>query len=469
MAATQLDSNNFQPNASIGSPTITNVQVTNSSYTVLDDTAVSTSGGFIKITGTKFNSGVQVYIGTTLATSIALVSSTVLNVQVPATVAGSYDITVVNTDGTYCVKPIGITFSPVGITWVTSSILGSYLTGVAISLQLSATGAAGYQLQSGSTLPTGLTLSSGGLLSGTVNVGSNTTYSFTIEAYDSEFQDAPRTFSLSVVLAIPPSSVEYLAVAGAGGGGSYCGGGGGAGGLLTGNTSVTTSVTYSIVIGAGGAGSVASNTARGSNGVNTTAFGLTAVGGGGGTSYSSSPAGTGGSGGGGSGTVATGATGTAGQGFAGGNGSTSASFYGGGGGGGAGAVGANGSGSAAGNGGNGLSSSITGTATFYAGGGGGSTYQGGIVGLGGAGGGGRGGISNTNTAGSPGGTNTGGGGGAASFASSYAAGGTGGSGVVIIRYSDIFTEATSTTGSPVYTVVDGFRIYRFTGSGSITF
>jgi hypothetical protein len=198
MAVTQIDSNNLQPNINIGSPTITSIQVTNSSYTVLDDTAVSTSGGYIKITGSKFNSGVQVYIGTVLATSVSLVSSTVLNVQVPATVAGSYDVVVVNTNGTYCIKPIGITFSPINITWVTSSSLGPYASGVAISLQLNATGATGYQLQSGSTLPTGLTLSSGGLLSGTVTVVSTTTYSFTLEAYDSELQDAPRTFSLLI-------------------------------------------------------------------------------------------------------------------------------------------------------------------------------------------------------------------------------------------------------------------------------
>jgi hypothetical protein len=41
--------------------------------------------------------------------------------------------------------------------------------------------------------------------------------------------------------------------------------------------------------------------------------------------------------------------------------------------------------------------------------------------------------------------------------------------VVIIRYSDTFTEALATTGSPTLTVTGGFRIYTFTGSGSITF
>jgi hypothetical protein len=47
-------------------------------------------------------------------------------------------------------------------------------------------------------------------------------------------------------------------------------------------------------------------------------------------------------------------------------------------------------------------------------------------------------------------------------------GGTGGSGVVVIRYADTFPAA-STTGSPTVTTPTGFRVYTFTGSGSITF
>jgi hypothetical protein len=40
---------------------------------------------------------------------------------------------------------------------------------------------------------------------------------------------------------------------------------------------------------------------------------------------------------------------------------------------------------------------------------------------------------------------------------------------VIIRYPDSFAAAASTTGSPTITVTGGYRIYRWTGSGSITF
>lgn len=149
-----------------------------------------------------------------------------------------------------------------------------------------------------------------------------------------------------------------------------------------------------------------------------------------------------------------------------------------------------------GNGGIGLTSTISGSSVIYAAGGGGYGYAiggkaGGNVSANGAGAGGFGGQltygptgsftqphgtpgytgnSATNAAFSTAVTNRGGGGGGSSMAA-----GAGGSGVVILRYpirslngKILYIPASSNTGSPTYTESGGYRIYTFTGSGSIT-
>jgi hypothetical protein len=243
-------------------------------------------------------------------------------------------------------------------------------------------------------------------------------------------------------------NVEYLIVGGGGGGGKSngsAGGGGGAGGYRSsvvgensgGNTPAEPRVmlapgSYSVVVGGGGAGSIFSNS-PGSNGVQSSAFGIIAAGGGGGGGNNTGIAG--GSSGGSSNTSASPnpttpvapPTATA-QGYKGGVGAVNTSPLVPGGGGGAGGVGGNGSGAVSGNGGQGLASSITGASVTRGGGGGGagrySCGGGGVA----SGGGGAGGCS---VAGGAGTANTGGGGGGGG---NGANGGNGGSGIVIIRY-----------------------------------
>ena len=134
----------------LGGPTISQIQITDSSYNVLDDTAVSTSGGYIKITGTGFAAGAVVIIGSTNATSTGFVSSTVLNVQVPALTAGTYTVYVVNTNGGTAIGVNGLTYSAEP-NWVTGSTLPSGTSTIPISIQLSATDATSYALAAGNT------------------------------------------------------------------------------------------------------------------------------------------------------------------------------------------------------------------------------------------------------------------------------------------------------------------------------
>ena len=188
-----------------GGPKITNIQVTDNTYTVLDDTAVDTAGGYIRITGTGFAAGCQVLINNVPATSTTFVSATQVRAQVPATAAGTYVIYLVNTDGGVAIRVNGITFSATP-TWVTGSTLSDGAVDSAISIQLSATFATTYTLQAGSTLPTGLTLSSSGLISGTVTgLTNDTSYSFTVVATDAENQDSPRTFTITITTTLQVS------------------------------------------------------------------------------------------------------------------------------------------------------------------------------------------------------------------------------------------------------------------------
>lgn len=226
------------------------------------------------------------------------------------------------------------------------------------------------------------------------------------------------------------NSVDYLVVAGGGGGSvdSYndrASGGGGAGGYLSGTVEVDeTTANYSITIGGGGSGGIHSSgsAVRGTNGSNTTAFGLTAIGGGAGAGHSSAspynfPAYSGGSGGGSNHDTTTYGTGTVGQGNRGGGQNQmqggvglqwlNGQYYAGG-----------GAGSAS-------------SGNYYAGGGGGAGGQG-VGGSfnGGLGGGGNSGQSTGSVTGTSGAANTGGGGGA----SRETTAGSGGSGIVIVRY-----------------------------------
>ena len=254
-------------------------------------------------------------------------------------------------------------------------------------------------------------------------------------------------------------TVEVLIVGGGGGGGDYAGtgnagGAGGAGGLVHHSAlTLSASTTYPIVIGNGGPDSPSPNgTYIGANGDDSTAFGMTAKGGGGGGGYASDGR-PGGSGGGG---VGQGSATQASQnapfqpspdfsqfGNAGGTGDSNAGDFGGGGG--AGAAGSPHGGGLGGPGGVGRQypqftgnligvSNLNPFSGYFAGGGGGGNYPSGAPAPGGLGGGG--GPNNnpqspTDTQPIPGTNGTGGGGAGGSLSHS---GGNGGKGIVVIRY-----------------------------------
>ena len=261
------------------------------------------------------------------------------------------------------------------------------------------------------------------------------------------------TFTVSDIGELSNGQVEYLVVGGGGGTGNDMGGGGGGGGVLQGVVTLEPG-TYNIAVGAGGPSSGVGY--RGANpggqsGQPSQAFGITALGGGGGAgghrsdNQPAQAARVGASGGGASGRNANQAAGTPGQGF--GGGTTGGEWYAGAGGG----AGGPGVRDAAGQ---GKPSSILGTEYWFGGGGGASGYTNSASngGKGGGGGGarwsagsnglgdtnginpgGNGTGSTTNGHGGSGGANTGGGaGGHAHQARNSSRGG--GSGIVVVRY-----------------------------------
>ena len=255
---------------------------------------------------------------------------------------------------------------------------------------------------------------------------------------------------------------DAVVVSGGGPGGGGFGGGGGAGGVLSFTSEALVGTSFPITIGVGG--TQTSVGVRGTNGTNSSAFGLTPTGGGaGGINVAGQLTGTAGGSGGGGGADGggTAGAGTALQGKAGGNG---ANFEGGGGG------GKDISGTAAvtgenpkkgGPGGAGLYVDWMGN-TIAGGGGGGSFSNLSLAAAaGGIGGGGAGAINAVGSRPVTGTANTGGGGGGAAAAGTL--GPPGGTGVVAIRY--LTAGLTLGTGGTI-TTFGAYTVHTFTGDGT---
>ena len=120
---TYVNSGNFEQTFvdTYAGPKITSITVTNSSYVATGGTTISTSGGYVQIVGTSFSNPMQVFLdptgtnrieSSTPATSVTYVSSTTINVQLPAKAAGNYTCFVVRTsDGQFATKINGLRYA----------------------------------------------------------------------------------------------------------------------------------------------------------------------------------------------------------------------------------------------------------------------------------------------------------------------------------------------------------------------
>jgi IPT/TIG domain len=90
-------------------PKITAVTYTDSSYNSNSATSVLPAGGYVKLTGSNFQSGCTVTVGSVAATA-TYVSSTQVNVAVAANTAGTYHLYLVNPDGGSTLRVNGVKY-----------------------------------------------------------------------------------------------------------------------------------------------------------------------------------------------------------------------------------------------------------------------------------------------------------------------------------------------------------------------
>jgi hypothetical protein len=287
---------------------IANVEVTDSNYNPINEFAnvasVDNTGGYIRINGYGFAANAEVYYNVNTSLTTTSITSTQINLVVPAISTGNYNLFVQNPSGSTAFK-IGSFRVGQAVTWVTGSSLGIVSTNSQTSISLTATSdsALTYELISGS-LPPGYYLSTSGVITGNVQLNiPYTTYSFTVRAVDAEFQTNSRLFTLpvanTIVYSISPAvsgkttwiqaidgplnlgtggqtytvtpnanTAVNVKMWGAGGGAGQLalGSVGAAGGFTRGILRLYKSNTYNFIVGAGGSGGATARVAGGGGG-----------------------------------------------------------------------------------------------------------------------------------------------------------------------------------------------------------
>lgn len=91
---------------------ITTLVVANSTWSANGSNTISaSSGGYVLINGNNFVNGVNVFVGTTGASSVSFITSQLLRVTLAASTAGSYIVYVINPDGSVATRINGVTYA----------------------------------------------------------------------------------------------------------------------------------------------------------------------------------------------------------------------------------------------------------------------------------------------------------------------------------------------------------------------
>ena len=178
---------------------ISNVQICDSSWTLVDDTHVGLSEGYILVNGIGLAPGSAVQVGGVNAPAVSYVSDTQLRVQTPAKSTGTYNVTVVRGDTKTATLTSAISYSQ-DVAFTTASTLGPVYQYLSFTETITATSDSNVLYSNITNLPVQTTLdANSGLLEANIGIsGGNveTLFSFDLKAEDEELQDAIQTFLL---------------------------------------------------------------------------------------------------------------------------------------------------------------------------------------------------------------------------------------------------------------------------------
>ena len=214
----------------------------------LSTLAANVGGGeTITVRGAGFRSGLRVFVDN-VTVSNTYVSNTQLTFITPAKSAGSYNFYVRNTDNTFSTNVL-IAYSSTPV-WSQGNVLpaispnSNYFANVWQTYSVVSDSSILYYFLSNVNLPAGITINANsGVLSGNASIIYSNLYSFDITVVDTEFQSSRKTISVSAIS--NTFAADYFIV---GGGGGAAGGGGG---VIQGSTLIVTGVVYDAVVGAG--------------------------------------------------------------------------------------------------------------------------------------------------------------------------------------------------------------------------
>lgn len=182
-------------------PVIRTIVNTDAFYANIDDTALLSTGGYVRIFGSGFTSNATVYLNGNVVLSNTIVNGNEIRALFPGYSAGSTATVMVFNGAAGAIYLSGVSYSNAP-SWVTATgSVGSVTETTAVNNTLQATGdgTINYYIDSGN-LPAGVTLNQlTGVLSGTAPADTgSTTYNFVVRATDAQLQDSYRSFSLTI-------------------------------------------------------------------------------------------------------------------------------------------------------------------------------------------------------------------------------------------------------------------------------